>query len=266
MSSSTIPTVSLEAARRMRPRPPSTLFQQKGRSVHSALPSMEEHIPSFGQSLTSPPTSIMTRSPPTSIGTRSPSLVGQKMRITDNTSDYTLDYPRARDDSGFNSRLTTRSPTQSLTRSSSGSSTATKNSLYRKSSVVNISFYAHEEEEDLIDPENASVLETSRYHRFFSDDMPSSRHYQPTPQHQREVFSKKKEYIDWVNLHIQDEIDDLVDLSTGESLLDLLECLSNKEIKRLPTKLNQSVHSQKIDRLITVFEYIPQECILLDNG
>ncbi|RCH99321.1 polar growth protein, partial [Rhizopus stolonifer] len=266
MSSSTIPTVSLEAARRMRPRPPSTLFQQKGRSVHSALPSMEEHIPSFGQSLTSPPTSIMTRSPPTSIGTRSPSLVGQKMRITDNTSDYTLDYPRARDDSGFNSRLTTRSPTQSLTRSSSGSSTATKNSLYRKSSVVNISFYAHEEEEDLIDPENASVLETSRYHRFFSDDMPSSRHYQPTPQHQREVFSKKKEYIDWVNLHIQDEIDDLVDLSTGESLLDLLECLSNKEIKRLPTKLNQSVHSQTMDRMITAFEYMHQEGIELDNG
>jgi hypothetical protein len=125
--------------------------------------------------------------------------------------------------------------------------------------------YPDEEDEDLIDPENASVLESNKYNRF-SDDLPSSRHYQPTPQHHREIMSKRKEYIDWVNLHVQDEIHDLSELSTGQALLQLLESLSNREIKRAPVNINQSGYSQMMDRMITAFEYMHQEGIDLDGG
>ncbi|KAG0797336.1 hypothetical protein G6F26_001545 [Rhizopus arrhizus] len=291
MSSSTIPTVSLETARRMRPRPPSTIFQSQQQKTRSSsqhqqfglLPMEEEHIPPFSQSLSSPPMSI---------GTCSPSLTSQTgMRIADNTSDYSFDHnsnPRL-NDSGFNSTTSgmMHSPSRSLTHSTTSSSSsgssgrsaaAAINSgriLGRISSPIqkppassvtpSMILYPDEEDEDLIDPENASVLESNKYNRF-SDDLPSSRHYQPTPQHHREIMSKKKEYIDWVNLHVQDEIHDLSELSTGQALLQLLESLSNREIKRAPVNINQSGYSQMMDRMITAFEYMHQEGIDLDGG
>ncbi|KAI9256935.1 hypothetical protein BY458DRAFT_588894 [Sporodiniella umbellata] len=271
MSSSTIPTVSLETARRMRPRPPSTLFLQRSSSLHNAMPSMEEEfIPPFGQSHTS--ASIMTRSPPlTSMSHRSPSWLGQSTRITDNTSEFSLDYPRAKDDSGFNSYPTIRSPVQSLTHSSSSSSTSTKNSacpIVRKSPSAHLNFGPDEEENELMDPDNTSTIEINQYQPHFSNDRPSTRHFQPTPHHLHPHLPppqdpKTKDHLDWVNLYLRVKIDSLVDLSSGDNLLELLECLSNKDIGR---NTHLSTHTPVMDRMVTAFEYMHQEGIELEHS
>ncbi|CEG69710.1 Putative Phospholipid binding protein [Rhizopus microsporus] len=279
MSSSTIPTVSLETARRMRPRPPSTIFhpqQQKSPSSsyrHNSITSntgltpMEEHPEelNFQQSFSSPLSSTT--------GSRTPSMMSPRLRGVpmDNMSEYSFDHRTKLKDSGFTSTSGVMMISPSTTQSSSSSSTTTARKMvspiYNASSIApSVSFYPDEEDEDLIDPENMSVIESSRHNHLAVEDLPSSRHYQPTPENQRELLMKRKGYIDWINIHVHDPIRDLTELSTGEILLELLENLGGKEIRRCPVNLNQSVYSQMMDRMITAFEYMHQEGIDLDGG
>ncbi|RCH77638.1 polar growth protein, partial [Rhizopus stolonifer] len=237
MSSSTIPTISLEAARRTQPRPPSTLFlEQRNRASsisyrnYGLTPTKEhpdEHI--FQQSLSSP---VMPVS-------RAPSVL-------ENNSGFSLDHRRLKD-SGFNS-----TPSRSLTQSS-GSTKA--------SGKISHAFYPTEEDEDLMDPE--SIYE--RQNCLSEEENESVTSYQPTPD-QHELLMKRKWHVDWINLYIQYQIHDLSELSTGEILLELLEHLSQKEIKRYPVNQNQSVYSQMMDRMITVFEHMHQEGVPLTSG
>ncbi|KAG1230278.1 hypothetical protein G6F68_019305 [Rhizopus microsporus] len=96
MSSSTIPTISLDAARRIQPRPPSTLFDEQRRQRNRSssisgsyrshdgnfgLAPMEEHPEEhvFQQSLSSPITG----------SSRAPSIMSQRTRTMD--PDYAFD-------------------------------------------------------------------------------------------------------------------------------------------------------------------------------
>ncbi|KAI9266004.1 hypothetical protein BY458DRAFT_215323 [Sporodiniella umbellata] len=241
LSSNTIPTMSLEAARRKQPRPPSTLFlEQKNRSSsisHSyphydcSLTPMKEHPEEqiLQQSFSSPVMSV----------SRAPSLI-------DNSSGFSFERRRLKD-SGYNS-----TPSRSLTQSSNST---------KASGKVTHAFYPTEEDEDLIDPE--SIHE--RHNCMSEEENESILSYQPTFD-QHELLAKKKQYIDWVNLYAHSQIHDLSELSTGEVLLDLLEHLSKKKIKRNPINQNQSVYSQMMDCMITAFEHMHKEGVPLKNG
>ncbi|KAG1457702.1 hypothetical protein G6F46_007109 [Rhizopus delemar] len=273
MSSSTIPTISLDTARRIQPRPPSTLFDEQRRQRNRSssisgsyrshdgnfgLAPMEEHPEEhvFQQSLSSPITG----------SSRAPSIMSQRTRTMD--PDYAFDARRMRlKDSGFTSSSLGH-PSRSLTQSSGSSSATTNTSLktnyMTRSPAAAPTYYPDEEDEDLIDPENISVIESKRPNasRRPSEIDSESVHDSPS----REFVAKRKTYLDWLNRHIQYKVQNLSELSTGEVLLELLESLSHKEIRRYPINHSQSVYSQMMDRMITAFEHMHQEGVPLAGG
>ncbi|KAI8094935.1 uncharacterized protein B0P05DRAFT_576982 [Gilbertella persicaria] len=252
MSSSTVPTVSLEMARKMRPRPPSTIFSNAKEGSRASTPhlfSVDEH-----------PQPIMPYQPahriPSSMSLRAPPE--QK-----HTSDYAIDQRNRLKDSGFNSTHhvsggLARSVTQS-SHSSSGRQSVSTLSMhrpypYRNSLETNTAtFYPDEEDEDLIDPENMSVMES---------------HRPPEDSEEEDVIDramlKQDSYIQWVNSHLQNKhIKALSELSGGDVLIDFLSSLSRKEIvKPMPYPTQ---HAQRMDRIIIAFKFMTLEGIDL-NG
>lgn len=129
MSSSTIPTISLEMARKMRPRPPSTLFNLKDTS-RSPTPNyrIQNNLDQQFSTMALEDTS------------RAPSSMSTRLK-----------------DSGFNS-----SHGANLSRSITESSHSSTRKSQHTSPNSRI-FYPDEEDEDLIDPEHMSVIEVNRY-------------------------------------------------------------------------------------------------------
>ncbi|CAO3652931.1 unnamed protein product [Mucor hiemalis] len=261
MSSSTIPTISLEMARKMRPRPPSTIFHQKERSsqqyrMHNnldqqfALFTLDENQ---GQPIMSFAANDRSRAPS-----------AMSVRQNDTMSEYST-TTRLKD-SGFNSGNLTRS----VTESSSNSSTRKSNSsapLQNTSSIATSPFYPDEEDEDLIDPEHASVMESNRYNGGGDRDI-LYRHEEEQDDHYNNTLLKKQQYyIDWINTNVQkpNKVSTVADLCTGEPLLEFLESLSQKDIMRPMTNPSQSVNVQRMDRIIAGFKFMSLEGVELEG-
>ena len=264
MSSSTIPTVSLEMARRMRPRPPSTIFHQKDRSPtpshyrihnnldhHFSMMAIDEH----------PPQPIM----PYFNQSRAPSVVS--VRQPDNVSEYSTRLK----DSGFNSGNLTRSVTDSSNSSTRKSSNRSSIPVQNTSSIATSPnshiFYPDEEDEDLIDPEHLSVMESNRYPGSEREVLYRHEEEQEDDLFNATMLKKQQRYVDWINLNVQNpnKVKAITDLCTGQALLELLETLGQKEIMRPMTNPQQSVNVQCMDRIIAAFKFMSREGIEIDS-
>lgn len=281
MSSSTIPTISLEMARKMRPRPPSTIFYQKDtRSstpsnyrIHNnldqqfSLMAVEEH-----DALPIVPFSQLNDS----VRSRAPSAMSisrqqQRVMSPDNVSEYSSSRLK---DSGFNSAHganLSRSITESSSNSSTHKSSSAKSVQIQPVAVnspPSVVFYPDEEDEDLIDPEHMSVIEVNRYNGQSEKDTLYRHEEEPEDLFTTTMMKKQQRYVDWVNSNIQKEnhIRHITDLRTGEALLDLLEVLSQQEIIRPVTNPSQSENVHSTDRVITAFKFMAAESIELDGA
>ncbi|CAO3593447.1 unnamed protein product [Absidia cylindrospora] len=148
MSSSTIPTVSLDTARRMRPRPPSTVYGQDADPERPTSPSLYDSRP-FSLTYTNQPEPIM------------------RMSMSDETSDM-FSLNNQTQESGLVRREPPAPPIRSLSSSASSMETS---SLYQDSGFnanthrqqppppqqqPSYTMFYHDEDEDLIDPHQRS--------------------------------------------------------------------------------------------------------------
>lgn len=289
MSSSTIPTISLEMARRMRPRPPSTIFLAQNDPKRAFSPSpyrnnMDQHFSLMSLDERAQPILEFSHQQDMSVnGSRAPSAMSthqpmdQKRMLADNASDYSVDQRSRLKDSGFNSTHggagLTRSTTES-SRSSSGRQSLSNASVQQQSnnnndtSISRSVFYFDEEDEDLIDPEHMSVMGSNRPTNANTAHKGNSRFSQETivlPQEDR-TPTKQDVYIDWINVNIQSRIKSLTDLSSGEVLLEFLENLTNKEISRPAVMPGQTPNAQRMDRVIAAFKFMSIEGVDLDGS
>ncbi|KAK4512339.1 uncharacterized protein ATC70_003037 [Mucor velutinosus] len=286
MSSSTIPTISLEMARRMRPRPPSTIFLSQNDPMRASSPApyrnnMNQHFSLMSLDERAQPIMQFSHQQDMSVngGSRAPSVMStrpmdqQKRMLPDNASDYSIDQRSRLKDSGFNSThggtALTRSATES-SRSSSGRQSISMASVQQQSTndtatVNNIAFYLDEEDEDLIDPEHMSVIESNR--------PTATTAYRDSPDRFSQVTAvldtrptKQDAYVDWVNAHIQGNINNLTDLSSGEVLLEFLEALTSKEILKPVVMPGQTLNAQRMDRVIAAFKFMSLEGVDMDGS
>jgi hypothetical protein len=257
MSSSTIPTVSLEMARRMRPRPPSTIFQQQ--QLRSPTPNthLNQHfsLTSFDERA-QPILSYSQQS-----DSRAPSVMSTRLPLSepkrDNASDYSIASQNNNrlKDSGFNSTHGGHTHTEtSSNHSSSGRQSISIHSMRQPQNDNMAIYFPDEEDEDLIDPEHMSVIE-------------SNRHYRQEELSKREpVNAKQQMYINWINTHVQNKILLLSELSNGEVLIEFLENASSKEITRPVTMPTQSANAQRMDLVIAAFKFMSLEGVDLDGS
>lgn len=285
MSSSTIPTISLEMARRMRPRPPSTIFLTQNDPMRASSPSpyrnnMNQHFSLMSLDERAQPIMQFSHQQDMSVngGSRAPSVMStrpmdqQKRMLPDNASDYSIDQRSRLKDSGFNSThggtALTRSATES-SRSSSGRQSISIASVQQQSTNDALPmngnvFYLDEEDEDLIDPEHMSVIESNR--------STAAAAYKNNDRFSQETAildtrpTKQDAYIDWINAHIQGNIKSLTDLSSGEVLLEFLEVLTNKEILRPVVMPGQTLNAQRMDRVIAAFKFMSLEGVDMDGS
>lgn len=242
MSSSTIPTISLEMARKMRPRPPSTLFNLKDPN-RLPTPTNYRIQNNLDQQFSN---MALFEEPPS----RAPSSMSTRQR------DIGLK------DSGFNSSHGANL-SRSITESSGSSSTRKSQNTSSIASPGSVIFYPDEEDEDLIDPEHMSVIEVNRY---------QGNHLYPHDEEQEidpsTVFKKQQRYLDWINSNVQKsrQVQSITDLCTGETLLALLETLSGKEIMRPITNPSESTNVQNMDRIIAAFKFMTVEGVEFDGA
>jgi hypothetical protein len=194
-----------------------------------------------------------------SMGSRAPSVLRQHRPMSpDNASEYSFDHRTTRfKDSGFNS--THGNGTLNSQASNHSSSVGQKTpppSIAQTPSSPTLSYYPDEEDEDLIDPvHNALENHEQRYL--------SQKH----SQEEQDTTQRQREYIDWINMNVRRrKINTLSDLRTGETLLELLESLSNKEIRKPINNPGQSIHTQIMDRTILAFQFMGSEGIELDGS
>ncbi|KAI8994983.1 hypothetical protein BDB01DRAFT_774918 [Pilobolus umbonatus] len=290
MSSNNIPTVSLEAARKMRPRPPSTIFQpnsnRASKNVYQpenqfSMTSIDEHTSSIIP--LSLPQKILQQNAINSSVFRSNSLNSQRIPISvlnrkqgsvssDNASIRSYDQGSKFKDSGFTSALggigsglsrSIHTDTSSHS-SSSGINHSDIITTNNTSNTLSIIFSPEDEEEDLIDPEHTSVMDTNKnpsgYHR------PEIEEKKRAEERERLKRNQHK-YVEWINMQVQNhKITCLSDLSTGTVLLELLEVLSNKDIGSENIISGSSLTTRIMDRLVLAFKFMGNEGLDLDCG
>ncbi|KAI7906384.1 uncharacterized protein BX663DRAFT_427304 [Cokeromyces recurvatus] len=260
MSSNTISTVSLEMARKMRPRPPSTLFQEQN-NVFQQFSAEEEMKMMMMKTADGARTSsiLSTNSnllhypqQPKSITT----LLSSDHTSSDNYSIESSVYNSRLKDSGFNS-IHGNSRRRSLAEgsSSSQSSLSYKNKFIKTPKPTNNTTYCYpnEEDEDLIDPEHMTIIESNRHLLQKKED---------------DLSDHSKRYIQWINKYIQrnnKKIHHLSELSTGDILLDFLEQLTQKEIERHMAMPGRSANDKKMDLIIAAFKFMTLEGVELDG-
>ncbi|KAF1800867.1 hypothetical protein FB192DRAFT_1282871 [Mucor lusitanicus] len=288
MSSSTIPTISLEMARRMRPRPPSTIFLSQNDPMRASSPApyrnnMNQHFSLMSLDERAQPIMQFSHQQDMSVngGSRAPSVMStrpmdqQKRMLPDNASDYSIDQRSRLKDSGFNSTHggtgLTRSATES-SRSSSGRQSISMASVQQQSvndtpaTVNGTAFYLDEEDEDLIDPEHMSVIESNRPTATTAAYRDNTDRFSQVTAVLDTRPTKQDAYVDWINAHIQGNIKSLTDLSSGDVLLEFLEVLTSKEILRPIVMPGQTLNAQRMDRVIAAFKFMSLEGVDMDGS
>ncbi|KAI8380703.1 hypothetical protein BD560DRAFT_346975 [Blakeslea trispora] len=300
MSSSTVPTISLEMARKLRPRPPSTIFESHKDESRPSSPiaNHQELIQPFSlMSMDERSQPIIPYSQQHDFMThgsqsKSPSLTRLQAHLQhapsnaeskrhlflhENLSEHSVDQRNRFKDSGFNSTHHSGGGlTRSVTQSSHGSSgqqsvsvASLNNRNYKTSSTVNqlessTVFNPDEEDEDLIDPEHMSVIGSSRVAQNVSSFLPEDE--EDIIDHQMMIPIRQDNYVNWINSHLSSSsIKALTDLSAGDVLVEFLESLSNKEISKPMTYPSQSPSAQRMDRVIAAFKFMTLEGIELND-
>ncbi|KAL0082908.1 hypothetical protein J3Q64DRAFT_1642260 [Phycomyces blakesleeanus] len=235
MSSSTVPTISLDAAQRMKPRPPSVLYKREQRS-QSPPPSRplsqnyDSPQPIMRMSLSEGASMCRMGFDPGYANDKFQSLVGGAGDLSNVYEDYGNSPTK---DSGFVSA-------HNNTQHSSSNSTN-----------INPSFY---EEEDLIDPLHDDVVSRNTRRK-------------PEPPEQKApqwMYWKAPDWVQWINQYTSQGLDKLSDLHDGESLISLLEGLSGKTVRR-PLDNHGSASMQMLDKIVAAFKFMGREGVVVDG-
>ncbi|KAF7728370.1 polar growth protein [Apophysomyces ossiformis] len=235
LSSSTIPTVTLDMARRMKPRPPSMILYKKEHRQTSRLSPIDprpvspvedeedDEIEAYEEEEEPQPIARLTLSE----DELSPSPIPKSpVEITEdrNKKDQLQD-------SGFNSTHQ-RMPSSPL---------------YGRSS----SPYYEDEEDDL---RAGGVLDRPGGLRRLTEESQYT--------HANWTAS---DYVDWVNHIVDQKINDLGEFRTGEVLIELLEHLSGKEVRRPNTSRSGSASMRMLDNIVAAFKFMGREGIEVDG-
>lgn len=245
LSSSTIPTVSLDMARRMKPRPPSMILYK--RETRPMSPPSLESIDEPRQPIARVPFDT-----PENSGDEPQVLVHNESLTSFNGSKGTITPLRTIDshqelqDSGFDGAA----PPHKV-----------PSSVYEASLDNNSYFDYCDGDEDLIDPEHGNMLAINRpggLQRLTEEEDDDN----------GELLLPKwssADYIDWINQCVDQKISDFSDLRSGEVLIQLLESLSGKEVPRPPVMSNASASMRMLDNIVAVFKFMGREGVEVDG-
>lgn len=229
MSSNHVATVSLEAARKMRPRPPSMILYKK-----NELRNGQDN--KLGQSMLSPPLMeegedpMSAHGPPKlSMRQKTPSQTRESgITVHHNIMHHESDVPALPHHSaekqwfnGNNSNMQQNSPMYSLSN----------------------------DDEDLIDPHHDRVSANASNGQSLGSWTP-------------------QEYVAWINSHLPPG-KQVIDLSNafrnGDTLIQLLQQLSGKEVRRPPPQKGGSVSMAMLDNIVAAFKFMGREGVVVDG-
>ncbi|KAG0167078.1 polar growth protein [Apophysomyces sp. BC1034] len=241
LSSSTIPTVTLDMARRMKPRPPSMiLYKKKEHHQTSRLPPIdprpvspvedeeddnrdeEEDEEDYEENEERQPIAHMT-------------LSEDELPLPIRKSVTALSAEKEKNDqlqdSGFDSthRRMSSSP------------------IYGEPSA----FYDAEDEEDM--RQSDGLDRPGGLRRLTEESQMSNLNWNPT------------DYVDWINHIVDQKITDLCEFRTGDVLIELLEHLSGKEVRRPSTSRSGSPSMRMLDNIVAAFKFMGREGIEVDG-
>lgn len=242
MSSSTIPTVSLDIARRMKPRPPSMILYKKEhrRPKTPSLESIddEEYAESYSNGMMSAddePSELLT---PESLDSAS----FDYSNTTNNTDkDCSIETGHELQDSGFDS-----------TRGGSHLSpvVAPPHQHHHRPPIYFNGDCDDDDDEEYGDARTHGPSEEITDESYISA---------------QEAMGSTEDYIDWIQQHIKRKISSLDEMRSGEILIDLLENLSGKSVRRPPSMVNGSVNMQMLDNIVAAFKFMGREGVQVDG-
>ncbi|KAI8096501.1 uncharacterized protein BX664DRAFT_258357 [Halteromyces radiatus] len=220
MSSSTIPTVSLDAARRMKPRPPSMIYGKDTDSERPISPSLYDSRP-FSLTYKDQAEPIM------------------RMSMSDETHNL---FP-----------LNNQTQESGLVRKEPNNHPSAANLFY------------HEEDEDLIDPHQRTPHNNISSDKSIDLSSPTEHYLEQASWHWDPA-----DYVDWMNRHMdQRKIAHVTELRTGESLVELLEAISGKEVRRPSTTARVGTSPltsmQMLDNIVAAFKFMGREGVVVDG-
>ncbi|KAI9498401.1 hypothetical protein BDB00DRAFT_447296 [Zychaea mexicana] len=259
LSSSSIATVSLEMARRMRPRPPSTIMeinedgrsQQPRRSISESQAFSPSVMEAGGtQSSPLPPPPVMRQS-------RSENIMSSS---SSSSSPPSLRRPPMQPVNHYNHPFTAEEPVV-LSRNTSDSIDTFGRSMQREASnnhahLSTVYDVPDEDDEDLIDPQQDHITKLES-----SDDL---------HRHKENEF-----YIRWVNDnmssnnsdgHHHEPIQSLAQMKSGEPLIGLLEGLSGKTVRRQDNDKSNTPSMIALDTIVAAFRFMGRVGITVDGS
>ncbi|CDH61535.1 related to boi1-bem1 protein-binding protein [Lichtheimia corymbifera JMRC:FSU:9682] len=244
MSSSTIPTVSLDIARRMKPRPPSMILYKKEhrRPKTPSLESIddEEYAESYSNGMMSAddePSELLT---PESLDSASFDYANN----TTTTKDCSIETGHELQDSGFDS-----------TRGGGHLSPVVASPHHHQRPPI----YFNGDCEDDDDDDDDDVYGDARTHGL-SEEITDESYISA-----QEAMGSTADYIEWIQQHIKRKISSLDEMRSGEILIDLLENLSKKSVRRPPSMTNGSVNMQMLDNIVAAFKFMGREGVQVDG-
>ncbi|KAI8140116.1 hypothetical protein BJV82DRAFT_581407 [Fennellomyces sp. T-0311] len=227
MSSNHVATVPLEVAQRLRPRPPSMLIMPKQPQQQAGSPPISpvDHPPAR---LSPPPFQQQQQSRESGV-----TVYPHTETLADNVGDE----PDVPDKFMFEQGPTPIAPAPTLS-----------------SSIL-----MSDEDEDLIDPHHKGMHSPLQ-----SPPIPPANLPPPPPAR----TLTRVQYIDWINQYLPPG-KRAIDLSgafrNGDSLILLLEALSNKTVRRPPAQKGGSVSMAMLDNIVSAFKFMGREGVVVDG-
>ncbi|KAI9491726.1 hypothetical protein BDB00DRAFT_912561 [Zychaea mexicana] len=266
LSSSTIPTVSLDMARRMKPRPPSMiLYKKENRPQSPSLESIDSrpfsltyHPHQDAQPISRISFDEQPSQRPSMSRLNSGDLSAPQNResgITDyddNTPSLSLaESKQELQDSGFDS---THGPISSVLLSPPSSNNNNNNAT-----PPIVRYAPDDDDEDLIDPQHGDVMASNRPGGL--KRLTEESHISTSVQ---SIWSTS-DYVDWVQQQVDRKVANLNDFRSGELLIELLEGLSGKDVRRPHPTNNAPANMQILDNIVAAFKFMGREGVEVDG-
>ncbi|KAI9264257.1 hypothetical protein BDA99DRAFT_508836 [Phascolomyces articulosus] len=268
LSSSSIATVSLETARRMRPRPPSMIMESNNEDSFSEAGSYHAmHTLSESQAYTSlmlggsqstlpPPPPVMRQSRSenlTSSSTpsifRRPSQERQYHPLSPSSSISRHPFSASHEPAFLTNRDLNDNSINTFGRSlQQDTSTHGSNSSGHPhlSTVYDV---PDENDEDLIDPQQEHITKLE------------------STENIHDLEWKVSDYVAWANRYITNgPIQGLEQMRTGEPLIGLLEGLTGKTVRRQDNDKSKTPSMKALDTIVAVFRFMGREGITVDGS
>ncbi|ORZ02557.1 hypothetical protein BCR43DRAFT_465682 [Syncephalastrum racemosum] len=256
LSSSTIPTVSLDMARRMKPRPPSMILYRKENRPQSPSSASIAYSDDPSYEPTYEPTSPISSRQGTQFFQGSGSSVYDP--LSQSITSFSLATSKQElQDSGFDSTHGGLSTSVQIIPSSPPATTydeEEEDDQFEHEGINN-----DYDDEEPIDPQHGDVLTTNRpggLRRLTEES-----HQSLDPNTWRAC-----DYVDWINRVVdQSKVSELKDLRSGDTLLELLGALSGKEVRRPPISSNGAASMHMLDKIVAAFKFMGREGVEVDG-